>query len=391
VYQIPTEEVGQHGAVGTSRNLLGTSYTTSFSLPNEEPAIPLTYAVAVLDRFRNEYPARTMSNTAWGKSAATTLEYPTNNSQVLLPCYCKWSAAPEADSYFFQLSKSSDFATVDYEYETMDTTFFVGKIYWLDSNETYYWRVRRRSINKEDTYSDIYSFNGSFFGIVSPANEDTIPVVPTIVCDSVAASDAIYTFEVATAQSFASDAVIFNDVAAVPRMTLPEGLLLASRNYYIRASVRFAGNTVTSDPIKVRTEAQQVPVPEIISPTNGQTIVGTSITVVWKQQPSSGFQVEFSQNEKFPNRQTKKFRTDVYTYSYTYQDMPLGTWYIRLAAMKEGGLTEYTPVVKVELTDQPSAVDNNYIYNQPVKTVENGQVVIYRNGERYNLLGRTIQ
>lgn len=391
VYQIPYEEIGHVGAIGTSRNLLGTSYTTSFSLPNEEPAIPLTYAVAVLDRYGNEYPARTMSNTAWGKSAATTLEYPTNNSQVLLPCYCKWSAAPEADSYFFQLSKSSDFATVDYEYETMDTTFFVGKIYWLDSNETYYWRVRTRSINKEDTYSDIYSFNGSFFGIVSPANEDTIPVVPTIVCDSVAASDAIYTFEVATAQSFASDAVIFNDVAAVPRMTLPEGLLLASRNYYIRASVRFAGNTVTSDPIKVRTEALQVPVPEIISPTNGQTIVGTSITVVWKQQPSSGFQVEFSQNDKFPNRQTKKFRTDVYTYSYTYEDMPLGTWYIRLAAMKEGGLTEYTPVVKVELTDQPSAVDNNYIYNQPVKTVENGQVVIYRNGMRYNLLGGIAQ
>ena len=391
VYQIPYEEIGHVGAIGTSRNLLGTSYTTSFSLPNEEPAIPLTYAVAVLDRYGNEYPARTMSNTAWGKSAATTLEYPTNNSQVLLPCYCKWSAAPEADSYFFQLSKSSDFATVDYEYETMDTTFFVGKIYWLDSNETYYWRVRTRSINKEDTYSDIHSFNGSFFGIVSPANEDTIPVVPTIVCDSVAASDAIYTFEVATAQSFASDAVIFNDVAAVPRMTLPEGLLLASRNYYIRASVRFAGNTVTSDPIKVRTEALQVPVPEIISPTNGQTIVGTSITVVWKQQPSSGFQVEFSQNDKFPNRQTKKFRTDVYTYSYTYEDMPLGTWYIRLAAMKEGGLTEYTPVVKVELTDQPSAVDNNYIYNQPVKTVENGQVVIYRNGMRYNLLGGIAQ
>jgi hypothetical protein len=71
--------------------------------------------------------------------------------------------------------------------------------------------------------------------------------------------------------------------------------------------------------------------------------------------------------------------------------MPLGTWYIRLAAMKEGGLTEYTPVVKVELTDQSSAVDINYIYSKPCKTIENGQVVIYRNGKRYNLLGGTAQ
>ena len=394
VYRFTASEEGRIGVVGRAINLLGTSYTNKMDISrfaNETTQFPMEYAVAVLDRYGNEYPARTMSNTTWGKSAAATLEYPTNNSNVLLPCYCKWNAALNADSYFFQLSKSANFETVDYEYETMDTTFFVGKIYWLDSNETYYWRVRTRSINKEDTYSDIYSFSGSFFGIVSPANEDTIPIVPTIVCDSVSASDAIYTFEVATAQSFASDAVIFNDVAVVPRMTLPEGLLLASRNYYFRASVRFAGNTVTSDPIKVRTVALQVPVPEIISPANGQTIVGTAVTVVWKQQPSSGFQLEFSQDEKFPNRKIKKFRPDAYTYSYTYEEMPLGTWYIRLAAMKEGGLTEYTPVVKVELTDQSSAVDINYIYSKPCKTIENGQVVIYRNGKRYNLLGGTAQ
>ena len=392
VYQIPTEEVGQHGAVGTSRNLLGTTYTTSFELPSEEPAIPLTYAVAVLDRMGNEYPARTMDNIIWGKSEATTLLYPANNdNDVLLPCYCKWSAAPEADSYFFQLSKSADFSTVDYEYETVDTTFFVGKIYWLDTEATYYWRVRTRSINKEDTYSDIYSFTGSFFGIVSPAQEDTISLTPTIVCDSVAVSDAVYTFEVASAQTFASDAIVFMDVTTTPRITLPKDVLLASRNYYIRASVTFAGNTVVSDPVKVRTIALDVPVPQIISPSNGQTIVGDAVTVVWKEQPSSGFEVQFSQNPDFPNRQLKKFRTDVYTYSYTYEGMKLGTWYIRVSAMKEGGFTDYSPVVEVVLTDQMSDVENNHIYSQPVKTVENGHVVIYRNGKRYNLLGSTTQ
>lgn len=391
VYQIPSDEVGNAGAVGTSRNLLGTSYSTSFKLPSEVPAIPLTYAVAVLDRYGNEYPARTMDNTTWGKSAAATLEFPANNTEVLLPCYCKWNAAPGADSYFFQLSKSADFATVDYEYETVDTTFFAGKIYWLDSDETYYWRVRTRSINKEDTYSSVQSFTGAFFGIVSPAHDDTVSITPTIVCDSVETADATYLFEVATAQSFASEAIVFSDVATAPRITLPDNVLLASRNYYIRATVTFVGNTVVSDPIKVRTMALDVPVPEIISPADGQTIVGETITVIWKQQPSSGFQVEFSQNEKFPNRQTKKFRTDVYTYSYTYADMALGTWYIRVAAMKEGGLTEYSPVIKVVLTDQSSAVDNNYIYNQPVKTVENGQVVIYRNGKRYNVLGNVAE
>ena len=387
VYQIPIDEVGNVGAAGTNRNLLGTTYTTSFNLPSDVPAVPITYAVAVLDRYGNEYPARTMDNTAWGKSLASKLVYPANKSEVLLPCYCKWNAASGADSYFFQLSKSADFSTVDYEYETVDTTFFVGKIYWLESNETYYWRVRTRSINKEDTYSDIYSFAGSFFGIVSPAHEDTVPLALAIVCDSVADSDATYAFEVASAQSFDVESIVFSDVAPSPRITLPEKVLMASHDYYVRAKVTFGGNAVVSDPIKVRTIPLDVPVPEIISPTNGQTIVGNSIIVIWKEQPSAGFRVEFSQNEIFPNRQTKRFRTDAYTYSYTYEEMLLGTWYIRLAASKEGGLTEYSPVIKVILTDQPSAVGDNYINDRPTKTIEDGQVIIYRNGECYNLLG----
>ena len=35
-----------------------------------------------------------------------------------------------ADSYFFQLSKSPDFSTLDYEYETTDTTFYVLAVYF---------------------------------------------------------------------------------------------------------------------------------------------------------------------------------------------------------------------------------------------------------------------
>jgi hypothetical protein len=389
VYRFSASDEGRPGVIGKAINLLGTSYTNKMDISrfaNEQTLTAMNYAVAVLDRMGNEYPARTMDNTNWGKSAAARLEYPANNTEALLPCYCKWNAAPQADSYFFQLSKSADFATVDYEYETMDTTFFLGKIYWLESNETYYWRVRTRSINKEDTYSDIYSFSGSFFGIVSPASEDTVSLAPTIVCDSVATSDAVYTFEVATAQSMASDALVFMDITAAPRITLPEGILLASRNYYIRATVTFAGNTVVSDPIKVRTVALDVPVPEIISPANGETITGNTITVIWKEQASSGFQIQLSQKETFPNRFTKQFRTDYLTYSYTSEELNYGTWYIRVAGMKEGGLTEYSPVVKVTLTETTD-VNDTHIYNQPIKTVEDGKVVIYRNGKRYTMLG----
>ena len=389
VYYLPLNQIGQHGAVASSAYLLGTTYTASFEVAGEWA--DGVYAVAVLDRYGNEYPARTMGNTSWGKSAAAQLEYPANNDNVLIPCYFSWNAAPEADSYFFQFSRSADFSTVDYECEVADTTFYVGKIYWLKSNETYYWRVRTRSINKEDTYSDIRSFTGSLFNMVSPVVGDTVQsLTPTLVCDSVANPDAKYTFEIATAQSFAEEDIVFSGEATAPRLTVPESVLMASRNYFVRATVCFDKAVVTSEVVKFRTLALPVPVPVITTPTMGETISASSVTVKWQQQQSSGFQIEFSQSASFPGRSTKKYRVDAYTYEYTYDNIAMGTWYVRVAAMKEGGLTDYSEVISF-IMQTPSAVVDVQMSNQPVKVIEDGQVFIYRNGKRYNILGGTAQ
>ena len=388
VYAIPENEIGQPGAAGTSKYLLGTTYTNSFELDGKDiiTGVPVTFAVSVLDRMGNEYPARTIDNTVWGKSASATLQYPANNdTEVLLPCYASWNAAPEADSYFFQLSKSADFATVDYEYETVDTTFFLGTIYWLETDETYYWRVRTRSINKEDTYSDVYSFRGAFFHVISPEEGDTVSLTPTFVCDSVSLP-AEYTFEVATSQGFSESELVYSVTTSLPRATLPDSILIASKNYFVRATVKFAGVVVKSDAVKFRTIALQVPVPVIISPTSGEIINASSVTVKWQNQVSSGYQIEFCKSESFPSRSIKKFRVDLYTHEYTYDKIAEGTWYVRLAAMKEGGLTDYSEVVSFTI-DIPSGLEDNYINDHPIKTIENGQVVIYRNGVRYNLLG----
>lgn len=395
VYAIPTNMIGQIGATGTSQYLLGTTYTNTFELEGKEiiEGVPVTFAVAVLDRFGNEFPARTMDNTVWGKSDATTLLYPANNdTQVLLPCYATWEAVPEADSYFFQISKSADFSTVDYEYETMDTTFFLGTIYWLDSEETYYWRVRTRSINKEDTYSNISAFSGAFFHVVSPAEGDTVQTLtPTLVCDSVAMDKAEYTFEVATAQSFGKNDIIYTSESAAPRITLSDSILMPSRYYYVRATVKFSNVVVMSDVLKFRTLALPVPVPVIISPTSGEIINANSVTVKWQNQVSSGYQVEFCQSASFPKRTTKRYRVDSFVHEYTYEGIADGVWYVRVEAAKEGGWTEYSEVVSFTIDSSMTDVKNPTVSTSPTKVIENGQVVIYRNGQRYSLLGNKAQ
>ena len=354
-------------------------------------AIPYTYAVAVLDRFGNEFPARTVDNTQWGKSLAAELVYPTNGGTTLMPCNVTWRSVNEADSYFFQMSKSPDFSTLDYEYEVADTTFFLGKVYWLKDDSTYYWRVRTRSINKEDTYSDISSFSGAFFRVQSPAEGDTCELAPTFVTDSVNYPQVEYTFEVATSAVFADGDIIYTATTSVPRHTMTDSLM-ASRDFYLRVHANFAGVDVISPVVKFRTKPLEVPVPVILTPVDGTHINANQVTVTWKPQLSSGFQVEMSSRNDFPGgRLTKKYRineTDVF--SYTITKLEVGTWYIQVKASAEGGYTEPSEYVTIHV-DSNTAVDDVMISTTPTKVLENGQVYILRNGKRYTILGNHAQ
>ena len=402
VYQIPKSEVGKPGVAHSSKYLLGTTYTNEFNVNNKfalDASIPSVYAVAVLDRFGNEYPARTMDNTTWGKSPVANIVYPVNNSTALMPCNVTWNAVKEADSYFFQLSKSSDFSEIDYEYEVADTTFYLGKIYWLKSDGTYYWRVRTRSINKEDSFTKIHTFEGSYFRMQSPAEGDTCDfATPTFVCDSVNYSNVLYTFELASNAKFDEASLVHVGTSSKPRYTLPFDLL-ASRDYYVRATALFNGVTVMTTEVKFRTKAQFVPIPEITWPINGLDIQGKDLKIAWKQQASSGFQVELSTRTSFAPRYTTKIRIDDPTVFSTTTTLDPGKWYIRMQAVAEGGYTESSNVVEINMgvdggvngLEDTSDVEDVNVSSTPTKVVENGHVYILRNGKRYNLLGTYAQ
>ena len=388
VYQIPTSEIGKQGVVHSSKYLLGTSYTTEFNVANKfalDASIPSVYAVAVLDRFGNEYPARTMDNTTWGKSPVAQILYPANNAHTIMPCNVSWKAVEGADSYFFQLSKSADFSTLDYEYEVSDAYFYLGNVYWLNQDGTYYWRVRTRSVNKEDSFTAIHAFDGSYFRMQTPAMGDTCDFVsPTFVCDSIPYSQVEYTFEIASTSKFDQSAMVHVGKSASHRYTMPSDLL-ASRDYYVRATANFNGMQVMTSVTKFRTMPQYVPVPVITSPANGADIPGNMVTVTWKQQVSSGFQVEFSTKSNFPPRSTSKVRIDDLNQFSCTKELEAGTWYIRVLAAAEGGYTDPSEVVMVNMGS--TDVDDVQTSSSPTKIIENGQVIIYRNGKRYNLLG----
>ena len=178
--------------------------------------------------------------------------------------------------------------------------------------------------------------------------------------------------------------------SSVPRYTLPVSLL-ASRDYYVKATALFNNVEVKTLPVKFRTKPQFVSVPTITWPTDGMEFAGSDLMVVWKEQPSSGFQVEFSQKSNFPPRSTTKVHVeDPTVFTCTKTGLKTGTWYIRVSAIAEGGLTEPSAMVTVYM-GSTTDLGNVSVDTTPIKVLENGQVIILRNGKRYTLLGNTAQ
>mgnify|MGYP002514241490 FL=1 len=175
--------------------------------------------------------------------------------------------------------------------------------------------------------------------------------------------------------------------------------LLASRDYYVRATAQFNGIEVMTTNTKFRTKAQYVPIPVITWPTNGINIAGQDLKVVWKKQASSGFQVELSTKTSFAPRYTTKIRLDDPNATSTITTLKAGKWYIRMQAVAEGGYTESSNVVEINMgvdggvngLEDPTAVEDVTLTTSPTKILDNGQVYILRNGKRYNVLGTMVE
>ncbi len=387
IYRIPTDTVGKPAVFYGSEFLQAVTFNTSYEVDLTTGG---TYAVSVLDRYGNEYPARIYGNTSLGNATAATLSFPAEGGTPLLPTWFSWNRVPGADSYFVQFSKSADFSTLDYETETADTCFFTANVEWLTEGQTYYWRVVTRAANSYDAVSASRSFSATYFKMIYPADEERdCPQTLTAVCDSVPDATAAYTFEFSKSTTFNSQSIIYTATSAQPRTTVPDSILMASTFYYVRAKVVYTGVSAISGIHRFRTAAQVVPVPTVISPAEGDTIVGTEVEVCWQQQASSGFRVEMSTSTAFAGRQTKAAVVTLNEYCHTYTDVEPGTYYVRVKAVADGVYTDPSAVVQFEVV-APSALVNTGAEATVRKVLENGQLVIIRDGVRYSVVGTCI-
>jgi len=372
VYAIPNEKVNDVGNFSVSDYLIGITYQSSFTVPANISTTANTFAVAILDRYGNEFPPLVMGKTP-DTQINPQLVYPADVTTVFPPFEFKWSSSDLVDYFTLEVAEDANFNQIIYTRDLTANTFSSTNINYLKDNGKYYWRVKTRKANTPDGVSEVRTFTLHKFAINLPTNGSTgVSLTPTITWDNVG-STASYILEVSTSLQFTS--ILYSTTLATNTATIPENILNGNTTYYVRVKVTFGDLQTTTDVASFTTLVLPVTVPEITKPLNGETISNTSVEVCWKQQNSNGFRTELSESSAFPPRGTTVKTTNANTNCTVFDNLVIGKmYYIRVFALTTTGMTASSAIVSINLnTAQQPVIDevsDCYIRTRPDKVSE---------------------
>lgn len=348
IYAVPNANRNDADAFSSSKYLLGISYTKNYTLPAAYNASTHKIAVAVYDRFGNEYPARVLGESV-STLAGIQLTYPENQQEnFVIPALFTWQPTPGASFYVWELSKDANFSQPIATREISTPEFNSGLQSNMKENTTYYWRVKSFKANAPVSVSEVRSFSGTKFKLTSPADATTnVAITPTFTWLNIG-SGANYTLELSDKADFS--VLAYTTSTQNTTATVPNGLLVSSTTYYARIKATLRDIQAISERIYFVTVDLPVPTPILITPINGANIDGNDIEVSWQKQNSKGFRAEFSQDASFPTRNTKLETVDAFTYVATRKGLAAGTYYIRVKAFNNQGLSDPSESVTVYLT-----------------------------------------
>jgi uncharacterized lipoprotein YddW (UPF0748 family) len=357
IYALPNANRNDADAFTSSTYLQGITYSKSYTLPAGISASTHKIAVTVYDRYGNEFPPVVLGETP-ATLAAAELTYPANNAEnVVLPALFTWQSPVAADYYVWELSANADFTQPIASREVDATAFNSGLQSNINENTTYYWRVKSLKANAPVAVSEVRSFKGTKFKILSPADAaSNVSMTPEFTWTDIG-QGAVYTLEISAKSNF-SPLIYTTDVQATTT-TVPAGILSTATTYYARIKATLGSIQAISERIHFITEEVPIPVPVLISPIDGAIIAGTEIVVSWQPQESKGFRAELSQDQTFPTRGTTLKSVDAFVYSAVYSGLNPGTYYVRVRAKNSEGLTEPTEFVTVQLITQSAIPDVN--------------------------------
>lgn len=223
----------------------------------------------------------------------TLLVRPAHNTTVHpVSILLEWETNPLAESYILQVSTSSSFSTyVINEKNITKTSYFIEN---LNSNTTYYWRIRPVNRTGTGSTSSVFMLYTSQF--TSPPNRVTLkePVEDSNIFSTTIgfswekeATSKSYRLQVSASSDFST---LTADLSGITNTSQNVSGLKSNTQYFWRVyGNNEAGQSISSEVRKVRsaTYSGTPPATKLVSPSNNATIPSNNITFVWENQPNS--------------------------------------------------------------------------------------------------------
>ena len=344
VYAVPSD-IAPENFYKDAEYLLGVSYEPSFEIPAADADYPgygiadadlgnYNYAVAVLDRYGNEYGAVFVG--ADVETAATpALTYPVGGA--LAPNRFTFSWEGTAPIYEIQIATDPEMKELVVRRELTGNVVKSEELFDFEADKDYYWTVTARGNNAIEACSNVESFRVDKFRLTSPAAEATdVSLTPTLTWSKFA-DDAVYKLSLSTRVGFS--VMAYETSTRETSCAIPLYYLDGNTLYYAKVEARTPDGTVDeTETIEFTTEYVDVPVPTILAPaTDGETMYSNKCISLQPQEGVGQTRIMVSASKSFPARSsyTGTFETRFYTPNLSEIEMistPLAdgeTYYVR--------------------------------------------------------------
>ncbi len=291
-------------------------------------------------------------NTSWFKTLdKITLNGP-NNRETQAGVTFDWNSLAGVSAYHLEYDTSRNFNSP--ELQRVSNTYINASSTNSDTekaiedlffNVRYFWRVRANTSIDTSLWSDVMSFTTTLPFLVNSPNDRSITDASVLLDWNSYRGSKFYDFQIDTTSDFNSPFLIsgtnnFINTSSVNSDTEePIGPLSYGANYYWRVRPRNDRSTGNYAPVRQFTVTNRV---TLLSPNNGATQVGTSVTLDWANLAGTdNYTVEWSQDPRFILGVNSALKQAITT-QHSVTGLNAGVWWWRVKATNSVSVSLWT-------------------------------------------------
>lgn len=296
IYAVPAAEATDAFASDRSK-LAAVRYTESYEIPAD--AADMRYAVAVYDRYGNEYAPLFEGATA-GTVAAPAVVAPAEGAVMPDLFDFEWTAAP--GRYIVEVATDREFSNTIARTECTSTRIPGTYVADFEGGNEYFWRVRVLQANGAENVSAPVGFTPTRISVLSPTTTQTgVGLCPEITWTA-AGEGTEYLMEISSVRNFSN--LVYVATSTAPRLIVPRYTLKSGSEYFVRVTgARYGSRSVSATVAFSTLDRDDYAAPEIANPaTDGQMMYSNDCIRVAPWEGMGNVAVEVSETTSFPAR-----------------------------------------------------------------------------------------